>query len=147
MLRFWSHAVDNLVANLLTSASVVVAVVVVAGAFGLGAMVDSLRTLAVDPLVDALVKKLENKGKPNSVSKGEPPNFLKKLNKDNLPVFEFVLQRTFEYYRFNANLTLSLVLLTVSYVVAGRFGISFIASLIAALLFLWVAVQQRKVSL
>jgi hypothetical protein len=151
-LRFWSHAVDMLVANLLTSPTAVAAAVVVAGAFGVGAIIDSLRTLAVDPLVNALVKMLEEKEKKrknvaSEVNKDQARNYLAKLNKDNLPVFEFVLQRTFEYYRFNANTTLALVLLSVSCFWVNVISLVCVASLIGALLFLWVAVRQRRVSL
>jgi len=134
VLRFWSHAVDELAAGLLSSPTAVNAALVTAAAFGLGAMVDSLRTLAIDPLVSWLGKT------------GTPPNYLAKLTSVNLPVFEFVLRRTHEYYRFNANTAFALLLLSVSCFRTVGLSLPSFASAAAFLLFLWGAVRQQKAS-
>src|SRR5258708_2963201 len=61
-------------------------------AFGIGALVDALRALMVDRLFNSDDERLK-----------VPAKYIQLLRSDNLEVFRFLVERTQEYYRLNAN--------------------------------------------
>ena len=99
--------------------------------FAIGALVDSVRTILLDSLALKLCKY------------PIPADYLSEVTKDNIGVFQLVLERTQEYYRFNANSTLALLFAEVSFVLArGLDWVLLPAS--ALLLLLFVSAVNAK---
>lgn len=101
-------------------------------AFVLGALTDSFRTLAIDPLLRRLTRV-------------RFPDYLHKLTARSLPVYEFIFQRTHEYYRFNSNVAVGAFVLGVSgaYASSWWFACTFGLSLSCATL---AGRQQRELA-
>jgi len=69
--------------------------IAVAGIFVVGTLVDSVRLVTVQFLVRFVVALLN--------IPGIPDGYIKKIAPDNIDVFTLITDRTFEYYRLNAN--------------------------------------------
>jgi hypothetical protein len=69
--------------------------------FVVGVIIDSLRTVSVQPLVTRLARLFDKKGLPST--------YISHITPERLPVFEMLVSRSYEYYRLNCNLTVSLI--------------------------------------
>jgi len=103
--------------------------------FAFGAITDSIRALFIDWLLDGL-----QKTKP-------PANYLQKLNKDNLPVFLMLIERTQEYYRLNSNSCLALTFLLVAMLVKFRCTYYELLVLLGLIAMFFAAWKSRKETL
>ncbi len=129
----WSSQIANLTTTLMTAPSNSAGALVLALAFAGGAVVDSLRTVLIDWLAGIFAKhKLPN-------------DYLKKLNKRTLAGYELILQRTYEYYRFNANAFLSTFALLLSLTIRSpQWSLVFLGALAAALLYASVSSKSAS---
>lgn len=99
---------------------------------GCGAVIDALRAVIIDGLIDRLTKA------------SPPADYIALLDKKRLPLFKYLHERTQEYYRFNANTTLALTLLIAAYLRVYAADLIALGLFILLLLLFWAAVLNRK---
>jgi ABC-type multidrug transport system fused ATPase/permease subunit len=109
-IAIWSSPVHALILRNLATPDAGGAVALLVLAFAVGSLIDALRSLFVQRLLDVgATVKLQS-------------NYLQKLNKDNLEVFRFLLERTQVYYRLNANTAVAATAFTISYAIRYSFN-------------------------
>jgi hypothetical protein len=101
-------------------------------AFGIGALVDALRALLLDRCFDSDDPNLK-----------VPAKYLMLLDKDNLDVFRFLVERTQEYYRLNANTAFAASVFAVSYLVKRGCDPIF-AFVFAVMVAFWFAARKSR---
>ncbi|MDE0401525.1 MAG: hypothetical protein OXL96_27335 [Candidatus Poribacteria bacterium] len=87
-----------------------------------GVLIESLRLVTIEPLVSYIVEKWK-KRKGLAIRSSD---YVSKLTVDNLEVFTLLVDRTYEYYRLNANVTIVFSIFFLCYIIAVyRFGMPF----------------------
>lgn len=132
VIALWYPPAANLLSQLVTGPTAGSGLLVLSASFGLGALVDAVRTVLLSPLAESLAE-------PKT-----PERYLAKLNKDTVAVFAFLMERTLEYYRLNANCTVALAVLTLSYVLTGGRNYTATVALACLLALLFVGSVQAK---
>jgi len=121
----------KLLLELLRNPSAGRGVLFVAASLAFGVILDSLRTVVVDPLARTFGKR------------ALPSDYLSKITKDNLPVFQLFLDRTLEYYRLNANLTFAVAAAAMAYFLKGGGYLVSLGLWLMVLLLFWRSVVAR----
>lgn len=86
-----------------------------------GVLIESLKLITIDILVHCLIAKhLKKKGLSEASS-----DAISKLTAYNLPVYTLLVDRTYEYYRLNANLTLVFCVFFSCYIPRLKFDMNF----------------------
>jgi len=89
---------------------------------GAGAIIDALRLISTDPLTRFIADRSARSGKKKvrrsdcnrvqqSTSFSKSVDYRSRITEENLPVFTMLIERTYEYYRFNANSSAALLAL------------------------------------
>ncbi len=87
-----------------------------------GVLIESLRLITIDFLVRCIVGKWRER-KCRAI---RPSDYVSKLTADNLAVFTLLIDRTYEYYRLNANVTIVFCVFLPCYIIAiHKFGVAF----------------------
>jgi hypothetical protein len=107
--------------------------------FFCGAVIDSVRTITVQPLVTYIAK-----GRCPVL----PDGYFKFLDKDSIVVFQFISDKAFEYLRLNQNITLALLLLFIfnvvyQNVVYQNVGMPYFVALALGVVWLVISVRSR----
>lgn len=87
-----------------------------------GVLIESLRLITIDPLVHFIVTKLRER----QCLAIRPSNYVSKLTVDNLAVFTLLVDRTYEYYRLNANVTIVFCVFLLCYIFGTPFRLFWI---------------------
>lgn len=103
-------------------------------AFLVGVALDSLRIVTIQPVIKAIAKRLDKAGLPQ--------DYISHITAERLPVFEMLVQRSYEYYRLNCNIALGLLVVTVLHFTVCSYGSRFVIVLFAD--FLWLAISVRS---
>ncbi|MDE0553980.1 MAG: hypothetical protein OXI24_07190 [Candidatus Poribacteria bacterium] len=85
-----------------------------------GTLIESLRPITVE----LIVKNVRAKSKEKTLPSGSS-GYISKLNADNLPVFTLLVEKTYEYYRLNANVALSFLCISLCYIINHKFDLFF----------------------
>jgi hypothetical protein len=131
-IGLWNGSVLTLLKNTVQAPTTGNAVLLLGLTFAIGALVDSLRSLFVDPLLDKRISEKLNS------------QWVKKLCKDNIEIFRFLTERTQEYYRLNANTAVVSTAFTVSYVIRYPFGAVSVILISLTVLFWLTARKSRR---
>jgi len=126
-----SSDVQSFLRQLLVDPSLARTSFVLASAFALGALLDSARAVVFDNLLDlyrrlhyalrnGLARRLRRRERHPPLT--PPPDYLAHVNDKSLPVFQMLIDRTQEYYRFNANSCLGIICVLVARWSQGQFG-------------------------
>jgi hypothetical protein len=107
-------------------------VLALALSMGCGALIDALRAVIIDGLIDRVIKA------------SPPANYIALLDKERFPLFQYLHERTQEYYRFNANTTLALTFLIAAYLRVYAADRMALGLFILLLLLFRAAVNNRK---
>lgn len=110
--------------------------VLLACIFGLGAIVDSARSLIVDPALSVSDTVAELDEEDNT-------SYVRMVTSENLEVLSYLLERSFEYYRFNANSALSFSIILVTCLVRRGSDSVFAAAFILTAMF-WLAAKKSR---
>ena len=104
--------------------------------FFIGALVDSLRVISVQPIVVRILKLLKH----------QSPSwaYFKHVTPVRLSVFEVVVEKSFEYYRLNANLCLAFLLTALMHVIAWKLDLRFLFFLGGFAIWLVIAVLSKR---
>lgn len=104
--------------------------------FALGALADSARSLFVDKIFRPI-----KISQPKWWDDDDSKSYVRDLTSENLPVLSYLVEHSFEYYRFNANSALAFTILLFTYLITrgsdGMFGI-----LLAVTAMLWFAARK-----
>ena len=126
-----SRETECFLRQLLVDPSLARATLLLASAFVLGAMIDSARVVVLDGPIDIsrnwyffLRNFVAGRFRFLRLTQITPPviprDYLVHLTEKSLPVFQFLIERTQEYYRFNANSFLGIICLIVAKSVQGQ---------------------------
>jgi hypothetical protein len=129
-IGLWSGRVHALIEHSLTAPDAANGIALLVLAFGIGAVIDALRSLFVEKLLDVGSTKLS-------------ADYLKKLSKDNIEVFQFLVERSHEYYRLNANTALAATVFAVSYAIRQGCNATLLLLLTLTALF-WVNARKSR---
>jgi hypothetical protein len=145
----------------------VLSLALLSAVFGLGAIADSARAIIVDPLFDSRgptserpdqfsqlhgkVSENECANAAGQLEREEPgraptstTNYVRKLTKENLEVLRYLVDHSFEYYRFNANCALAFTLLAVVHLLTRGSDLVFLLISAIALIFCVGARKSHK---
>jgi hypothetical protein len=100
-----------------------------------GAVIDSLRTVTVQVIVNWIARRL---------GLSLTANFFNYINKDSLEVFTLINDRSNEYLRLNQNVTLALLIVTISQFSQHFLSWTAIIYLIFMLVWLGISVRSRR---
>ena len=93
-----------------------------------GVLIESLRLITIDFLVQFIITKC---GERTGLAI-RPSNYVSKLTVDNLPVFTLLVDRTYEYYRLNANVTIVFCIFLLCYILGMPFHLFWIIGIVLA---------------
>lgn len=96
------------------SASALQLAVLLCEAFVAGVIIDSLRTVSLQPVIKIIARKIDKEGLPG--------DYVSHITATRLPVFEMLIGRSYEYYRLNCNLSVALLAATVLNALTSPFG-------------------------
>jgi hypothetical protein len=111
-------------------------VLLLSAVFLCGALIDSARTILIQPLVSRVEKIMYRSSLPK--------HYFKSINKDSIAVFDIVIQRAYEYLRLNQNLTCALLIITILKIVETFWSTSTLVALIATLFWFYISVRSQR---
>ncbi len=108
--------------------------VLLSAIFFCGAMIDSLRTITIQPVVSYCAKWR------GSVL---PDGYFRAINKDSIVVYELISEKSFEYLRLNQNITLALFALCIFRVLDHGKDMMWVCALLSGIVWLAISVNSK----
>lgn len=106
-------------------------------AFFAGVILDSLRTVTIQLAINRILKIRKFNHEVPSL------DYFKRIDEKKLPVFEMIVEKSFAYYRLNANLCCGLLLLSAMRALECGFDRTFLAYFIGFIIWFLIASKSK----